>query len=308
MQKRKIYCFGEMLWDIVSDNKYPGGAPLNVAYHLAKFHSDISIISRVGSDDDGKELQRLAKTWDINTNLIQIDDRNETGKVNAIMHANGEVEYDIKSQVAWDYIEMNSSLKDAVKVSDCFVFGSLSARNIETRKTLFELLEQAPYKVFDINLRYPHYDADILDVLLNQADVLKLNNWELLEVNKLLRLKSTSTEEDSLVRTLMENFAVKQVIVTRGKEGAAFYSENEVVVLASESVHVKDTIGCGDAFLAAFIVSFLNNESGETTLQKAVTMGSFLATKEGGCPPYSLSEYESFYESRNFKKIQQQPL
>lgn len=298
MQKGKIYCFGEMLWDIVSDNKYPGGAPLNVSYHLAKFQSDVSLISRIGNDADGEELKGLVESWGIKTDLIQIDNEKGSGKVNAVMFESGEVEYDIKSEVAWDYIELTPKLKDAVKKSDCFIYGSLSARNIQSRETLLELLTEAQFKVFDINLRSPHYESGTLDLLLKQADVLKLNNWELIEVNKLLGLESHSSDEAVLVDTVMERFAIKQVVITKGKDGAAFYSDENVIRQASEAVvHVQDTIGCGDAFLAAFIVSYLRDEPPETMLKKAVAMGAFLATKQGGCPAYNLSEYEDFYKS-----------
>jgi fructokinase len=297
MQKKKICCFGEMLWDVVSDGKHPGGAPLNVAYHSAKFGSDVSLASKVGDDVDGAELQRLVASWNIDTSLIQVDRKHSTGQVNATMLENGEVEYDIKGPVAWDYIEKTDKLENAVKASDCFIYGSLSIRSDRSRETLMGLLEEARFKVFDVNLRSPYYKPDTLDLLLGQADLLKLNNWELVEVTQLLGLKSSGLEEGVLVNMLMEKFSIREVVVTKGRDGAVFYSGGKVIRQASEVVvQVRDTIGCGDAFLAAFIVSYLQNELAEIMLKKAVAMGAFLATKSGGCPPYRLSEYEDFYD------------
>ncbi len=295
MEKKKICCFGEILWDIVFDGDHPGGAPLNVAYHAAKFGSDVSLISRVGDDAKGAELLRLANAWDINIGLVQIDSRHSTGQVDAIMLENGEVDYDIKVPTAWDYIEQNGKLKDAVKASDCFIYGSLSARNAQSRETLMGALKDAKFKVFDVNLRAPHYSSDTLDLLLSQADLLKLNNWELIELVQLLGLTPSNLEEDKLVIILMKRFGIKEVVVTKGKDGAIFYSTEKVTRQASKiDVHVQDTIGCGDAFLAAFIVSYLANEPVDVMLKKAVSMGAFIATKPGGCPPYHLSEYEDF--------------
>ena len=31
-----VLCFGEMLWDALPRGLFPGGAPMNVAYHLAR--------------------------------------------------------------------------------------------------------------------------------------------------------------------------------------------------------------------------------------------------------------------------------
>lgn len=53
---KEIVCFGETLWDLVPSGKMPGGAPMNVAVHLAYAGYHSCIISRVGHDIFGKEL------------------------------------------------------------------------------------------------------------------------------------------------------------------------------------------------------------------------------------------------------------
>ena len=52
----KITCFGEVLWDVFPTHKKIGGAPLNVALRLHSFQNDVTIISSVGDDKNGKEL------------------------------------------------------------------------------------------------------------------------------------------------------------------------------------------------------------------------------------------------------------
>ena len=58
MKRTKLYhpvvCFGETLWDVLPHAKLPGGAPMNVAYHLNKLGKNPAIISRVGTDELGK--------------------------------------------------------------------------------------------------------------------------------------------------------------------------------------------------------------------------------------------------------------
>jgi len=57
--KNKVVCFGEMLWDILPGGAMPGGAPMNVAYHLQKLGLSAALISRVGTDSLGDDLKKL---------------------------------------------------------------------------------------------------------------------------------------------------------------------------------------------------------------------------------------------------------
>ena len=52
----KVICFGEVLWDILPTGAVPGGAPMNVAYHLHKQGKDPAVISRIGLDKRGEDL------------------------------------------------------------------------------------------------------------------------------------------------------------------------------------------------------------------------------------------------------------
>ena len=49
-------CFGEVLWDILPHAKLPGGAPMNVAYHLNRLQVPAAMISRTGNDSLAEEL------------------------------------------------------------------------------------------------------------------------------------------------------------------------------------------------------------------------------------------------------------
>ena len=47
-------CYGEILWDVLPDGPQPGGAPLNVAYHLNKLGMATSLVSKIGDDVNGR--------------------------------------------------------------------------------------------------------------------------------------------------------------------------------------------------------------------------------------------------------------
>ena len=102
------------------------------------------------------------------------------------MDKNGSASYDIEFPRAWDTIEITDADKKLVESSDAIVFGSLIARNTTSKNTLISLLEYAKYKIFDVNLRPPHYNIDVLVELMKKADFLKLNDDELNEICKKL--------------------------------------------------------------------------------------------------------------------------
>ena len=45
-----VLCFGEILWDCLPRGLFPGGAPINVAYHLQKLGLTAYPVTAVGSD------------------------------------------------------------------------------------------------------------------------------------------------------------------------------------------------------------------------------------------------------------------
>ena len=47
----EVVCFGEVLWDIFSTGAVPGGAPMNVAYHLHKQGKNPALITKIGIDE-----------------------------------------------------------------------------------------------------------------------------------------------------------------------------------------------------------------------------------------------------------------
>jgi len=292
-----VYCFGEILWDILPDGPQPGGAPLNVIYHLNKLNRLGKLISRLGKDIEGKNLRKTLHQWKIDSNLIQSDPINKTGKVLTRADVSGDVNYEIVFPVAWDFIETEDQMMNEVKKASAFVYGSLAARNKESRNTLFRLLKQAPYKVLDINLRPPFFESGLLKQLLEEADLLKLNEEEFKIIGQMFIGNPASEQEK--VALLQKRFDIGDVVITRGEQGASYYGREEVQHCRGISVKVRDTIGSGDSFLAAFLTNRLNGATPEISLKNAVAMGSFIASKRGGCPAYRPSDYLNFIKENH---------
>lgn len=285
-----ITCFGEVLWDEFPEHKKIGGAPLNVAVRLKSFGNDVSMISRIGDDIDGREILEFIKKNEINSDGIQIDEKLETGKVKVVLDEKGSASYDIMFPRAWDTIQLESISKEIVKSSDAFVFGSLIARNDVSKHTLYELLKTAKYKIFDVNLRAPYYTKEILSYLMNQADFIKFNDDEIFEISAMLGSKSSSLEDT--IHFIAKHTNTKTICVTKGKHGAILFVEGKFYSNNGYHITVVDTVGAGDSFLASLISKLLHNEDPQKSIDYACAVGAIVASKAGANPSISNEEIQ----------------
>jgi len=277
-----IICFGEVLWDVFPTHKEIGGAALNVALRLSSLGNDVSMISSVGNDNDGKKLISFIATNNINADEIQINKEFETSQVKVILDKKGSATYNIEFPCAWDNIQLNEELKEFVKKSDAFIFGSLVARNKVSKHTLLELLKVAKYKIFDVNLRPPHYTMDVLSKLMEEANFIKFNDDELLEVCKQLDFYSSDIESN--IKFISNTTKTSNICVTLGKEGAILFTNDTFFKNSGYSIQVKDTVGAGDSFLASLISELLSKKLPQEALDFACAVGAIVASSNGANP------------------------
>lgn len=266
---------------------------MNVAYHLHRLGLESKLVSSVGHDQAGKELIDFLKAMGLETSYVQVNPEQKTSEVQATVNPdNHEVTYEILAPVAWDFIRLDEALTSVVEDAQAFVYGTLSARNIVSRSTLNLLLEKSPYRIFDVNLRAPHYTKETIEQLLRPAHLAKLNKSEL----TLLAgwYNPNCRREAECVEVLLNKFKIQEIIVTKGGDGASYYSHTLRYDYPSYAIDVNDTIGSGDSFLAAFLAMKLRNEPLELVMDYSAAMGAFITSQAGACPPYSKSDLERF--------------
>ena len=185
----EFYTFGEILWDCLPSGRHAGGAPFNVAAHLAQLGVSVSLLSSVGQDALGDEILDVAKNKGVN---VQFVDRARiglpTGTVIATIDALGNATYELVQPVAWDEIIVSEEAFAAVAKAGAFIFGSLAGRSPYNLQQLDRLLDiKGPLKFFDVNLRPPFADPKRIVELAARADVLKLNHDEVGQIASWLR-------------------------------------------------------------------------------------------------------------------------
>ena len=292
MSKIKAVCFGEILFDVFIKQKKIGGAPLNVASRLKSFGMDVSIISAVGNDENGKELVAYFKKLDVNTGSIQVKENYPTGVVNVLLNEKGNASYDITYPSAWDKIRFSIDDTELVRNSEIFVYGSLASRDDSTKKTLLQLLEVARFKIFDVNLRVPHYTEKTLIELMNAADFIKFNDDELFEIASCLNSSHKSLEQN--IKFIAKETKTDTICVTLGAHGAVLYTKDAFYYNCGFKVDVMDTVGSGDSFLASLITKFFSKVKPQEAINFACAVGAIVAQNEGANPEISQSEIEEF--------------
>jgi len=290
--KLKGVCFGEILFDVFLEHKKIGGAPLNVASRIKSLGGSISIISAVGSNSNGRELIEYIKNLGINIKTIEVKNDYPTGLVNVILNERGNASYDIHYPSAWDKIEPSVANTSIVEEADFLVYGSLASRDAVSRNTLKQLLEVAKYKIFDVNLRVPHYTQKTLIDLLNAANFIKFNDDELFEIAGYLKSTHKSLEQN--IKFIAKETNTEVVCVTLGSHGAVLYWENKFYYNSGFKVKVIDTVGSGDSFLASLIVKLLDEKDPQYALNYACAVGAIVAQYEGANPIIHQSEIDEF--------------
>ncbi|MEM7085068.1 MAG: carbohydrate kinase [Bacteroidota bacterium] len=293
MRTREVICFGEILWDVFPDKQIIGGAPLNVALRLHSFNVEAAIISRIGTDTLGVEITSYITQSGLCQEFIQRDDKLPTGQVSITLNEGGCASYDILKPVAWDAIEVSSELIQAVGETPYFLFGSLAIRGGLNRETLRRLLLVANTKIFDVNLRAPHYHISMVYELMQLADFIKLNDEELLEVCDVLGCQEKNMKNQ--VEWLVKITSTTSVCVTRGDAGALLFHLGKFYEHDGFKVNVVDTVGAGDSFLATLIhYLFLKQDTPQNALKAACAVGAIVASKEGANAMISEKELQNF--------------
>ncbi|PIY21146.1 MAG: carbohydrate kinase [Deltaproteobacteria bacterium CG_4_10_14_3_um_filter_60_8] len=281
-----VALFGEVLVDVFPDRRVPGGAPFNVARHLLAFGLHPVLITRTGIDVLREELMATMTALGMDIRGVQSDPFHPTGQVMVHM-ANGAHRFEILPKQACDFINASHARMLALAVEPALVyFGTLAQRHKVSRQALGALLKsvEAP-RLLDINLREPWYDLPTLKSSLAQADMVKLNNDELLEIARLLRIDTTDATRQAAI--LIEQFSLCKILVTCGAEGAWLLdAEGNVATLpAGESVEIVDTVGAGDGFASVFILGLFKNWPVEQTLLRADQFARSLCKIRGAVPP-----------------------
>ena len=294
-----ITSIGEILFDIVGEKEKLGGAPFNFIYHVINLMGKGNFISRVGNDRLGKMILGFLESKNISSDYIQLDEEHSTGEAKAEMDSDKIPIWAIKSNTAYDFIELNNGITELIdKSTDCIYFGTLAQRMEKSGGTIQSLFNKNLKYFCDLNIRQDFYSKEIIEVSLRAANVVKLNQDELrLVYNLFIESSGLSFSMESAVDYLIKEFNIELLCVTMGDEGAVLYNVNDSCFyrVKINDNEIADTIGAGDAYAAILCIGYLNHWEIRKINMMACEFASEIVKIKGALPGDDLI-YSEFRE------------
>ena len=282
--ERPIVGIGEILFDLLPAGAQLGGAPANFAYHVNQLGGNGIAVSAIGKDALGEEVRTILGSKKLQAIIPEVDC--PTGVVNVTLDEKGVPTYTIIEGVAWDNVPYTPEMKAVAAEAVAVCFGTLAQRNPVTRKTILDFIADMPadsLKVYDINLRQHFFSKEIIETSLKVADILKINDEEILVVAKLLGLDGSPEEA---CRAILRLYGLRLVILTKGGDGSEVITEDTVLSVACPKVQIADTVGAGDSFTAAFIRAYLRGDTLAECHRLANEVSAYVCSKSGAMPAY----------------------
>lgn len=280
-----IVGIGEILWDVLEHSEELGGAPVNFAYHAGALGAEAYAISTVGVDQRGKTALAELRGRQMSTEHITVLKEAITGYVLAQIDPEGIATYTFPDNVAWDQLTIDEKTRHLAKKIDAICFGSLAQRSTVSRQVIMNYLKkeaQQALKVFDLNIRQQFYTEDIIRSSMECADVLKLNDEEIVLITEMEQLTG---DEETQLKLLVKRYGLQLAVLTRGGQGSLLVSPSQVSSHSGFQTEVRDTIGAGDAFTATTILGLLKGDPIETINENANRVAAFVCSCKGAMPP-----------------------
>jgi fructokinase len=289
-----VIIWGELLWDMFPDGAKLGGAPTNVAWHLAQAGGWARLITRIGDDEPGRRaLDELGDLVD--TSLVQIDPDRATGEVQVALDDRGEARYRLVPGRAWERIACTDDAIGALGEASVVIYGTLAqhtAEGLEGWRAAMNAAHGRCLKVCDVNLRRTDTAsvAEGVAVLaaLERADVVKVNDRELAALADWLGWGDPIDELRKRPRV---------VAVTHGAGGSTLFGESTAIEIAG--VHAAaggDNVGCGDAYLAILVHGMTLGWDLATSGHAASRWAAAVASVRGATPRFEAAHIDDLLE------------
>lgn len=273
-----VTCIGELLWDVLPTGRVLGGAPANVAFHLRQLGLPVRLVTRLGRDEFGEAACEALRANGLPVDDVQWDDELPTGAAHVTLDAAGQASYRFVTPAAFDAMVAPAFAPEVV------VFGSLAQRDERSASALQAFVARAGRRVYDINLRPPFTPMAVVARSLPLANVVKVNEEE---AALLAQALSLPLDLPAFAAELAGRNGTEVVCITRGPGGAAAWRAGEWAEVPGVGVEAVDTVGAGDAFLAALVQGWLAGAAPRELLERANRLGAYVAARRGAMPAHA---------------------
>jgi fructokinase len=285
---------GEVLWDVFPDKERFGGAALNFCAHLQRLGDRATLLSAVGKDERGRMALERMHSLGLSTEGVQEVAELPTGIATISAGMDGDPTYAIPRPAAFDAISVDVATLTRIKAAgvDWLYFGTLLQTKPEIERLTTGLAQQfhPARRFYDMNLRTGQWSLPLVQRLSSLASIVKLNEGE---ARTLFSLTTMSPKEFSLeefCRIWASTYHNEVICVTLGPAGCMIYDRGAIYRVAGYEVTVRDTVGSGDAFAAAFLHGYDRGWPIRRTAHFANALGALVASRAGATPDWSIAE------------------
>src|SRR5271166_5747642 len=142
----RIVSVGEILWDVIGENEYLGGAPLNFAAHAQKLGHEVFPLSGVGADKRGRKALDLLRARGMSIEFVQVLPDKPTGTAQVELDMEGKPTFRIVRPVAYDFVDLtNQDLKRIAELQPDWIYlGTLYHMSAHSLASTRKLLKAVP--------------------------------------------------------------------------------------------------------------------------------------------------------------------
>ena len=290
----RIVSVGEILWDVIGENEYLGGAPLNFAVHARQLGHEVYPLSAVGEDARGRSALECLQARGISTEFVQELRGKATGIAEVELDAEGKPMFRIVRPAAYDFVDLDPvQLRRLAGLRpDWIYFGTLYHMSSQALGATLKLLAAAPESrcFYDVNLRDGNWSLAVVEQLSMRADVVKLSDSEAEFLDASVNAGGQGASIEHFCRRWSEQYGCKMICVTCGERGCAVFHEGRYCEVPGFKVEVADTVGAGDAFAAAFLHAIDQGWDARSTGRFANAVGALVASRAGATPEWRVDE------------------
>ena len=318
----KALCIGELLIDFVSTTpdvtlaeapgfvKAPGGAPANVAVGLAKLGIDTGFIGKVGADAFGDFLTETLQQNSVDTTCLIAGEASRTTLAFVATRSDGMKDITFYRHPGAD-IQLSPDEVDAdyIRAAEIFHYGSVSLSHSPSREATLKAIHCAKAAGAFVS-----YDPNLRLMLWDDAGDAKHWSWEVMQYADVVKISEEEWEfvtgdvalGPGIKRIL--GLGVALLVVTLGERGCYYTNSTAEGYVDGYAVDVVDTLGAGDAFVAAMLSQLIQHENIQSldtarlhAIMRYANAAGALATRKVGVIPAlpTPSEIENFLEKYN---------
>src|SRR3954468_599363 len=252
--------------------EYRLGGAANVAANCAALGAQTRLLSVVGRDEAGRQLEKLLRKEKVQLNLHRDARVHTTQKLRVIGRRQQLLRIDMEAPPSREVLAAKlAEYRDALKEFDLVLLSDYGKGGLDHIQTMIREGRKAK-KLVLVDPKGDDYGR------YRGASLLTPNLLELRQV-----VGAWKDEKDLAARAhaLREKLKLDALLLTRGEDGMTLFRNGRRFHVTAEKHEVSDVTGAGDTVIAALAVMLAAGESMESAVRVANRAGGIKVTKFG---------------------------